>query len=174
MEEYMKMDGKALFGDSIPKVTEDVDVLLKQNLWYHKLKELTPFKYCETDDPMKDRFMFQGEEIISLSEEERDDYFNNLALALFELPIYQNCKLLNSSLNMLRTMFEQRKDLLDNFNKILICGKGNMQEVYITLKFMRNKFKMLTNSNILKYSGDSDKNFTYEIKKHYDYLVKDR
>lgn len=83
MEEYMKMDGKALFGDSIPKITEDVDVLLKQNLWYHKLQELTPFKYNETDDPMKDRFMFQGEEIGSLSEEERDEYFNNLALALF-------------------------------------------------------------------------------------------
>ena len=41
----MKMDGKALFGDSIPKVTEDVDVLLKQNLWYQKLKELTPLHY---------------------------------------------------------------------------------------------------------------------------------
>lgn len=71
-------------------------------------------------------------------------------------------------------MFEQRKDLLDNFNKILICGKGNMQEVYLTLKFMRSKFKMLTNSSIMKYQGDSDKTFTYEIKKPYDYLVKDR
>lgn len=49
-----------------------------------------------------------------------------------------------------------------------------MNEVYVTLKFMRNKFKILTNSNILKYSGDSDKNFTYDIKKPYDYLVKDR
>lgn len=75
---------------------------------------------------------------------------------------------------MLRTMFEQRKDLLDSFNRILICGKGNMQEVYITLKFMRAKFKMLTNSNILRYQGDSDKNFSFEIKKPYDYLVKDR
>ena len=71
-------------------------------------------------------------------------------------------------------MFEQRKDLLDNFNKILICGKGNMQEVYLTLKFMRGKFKMLTNSNILKYQGDSDKSFTYEIKQPYKYLEKDR
>ena len=75
---------------------------------------------------------------------------------------------------MLRTMFEQRKHLLDNFNKILICGKGNMYEVNVTLKFIRSKFKMLTNSNIMKYTGDYDKNFTYEIKKPYDYLVKDR
>lgn len=71
-------------------------------------------------------------------------------------------------------MFEQRHDLLDNFNKILLCGKGNLQEVYLTLKFMRAKFSMLTNSNIIKYEGDSDKAFSFDIWKPYDYLVKDR
>jgi len=34
-------------------------------------------------------------------------------------------------------MFEQRKELLDYFKAILICGKGNLNEVYLTLKFMR-------------------------------------
>lgn len=169
-EEYMKMDGKALFGD-ITKIAGDVDVLLKENLWFNKLQELTPFSQTNDPEEKKNRFMFQSDLALP---EERDEDFNNLVLALFELPVYQNYKLLNSSLNMLRTMFEQRKDLLDSFNRILICGKGNMQEVYITLKFMRAKFKMLTNSNILRYQGDSDKNFSFEIKKPYDYLVKDR
>jgi hypothetical protein len=49
---------------------------------------------------------------------------------------------------MLRSIFEQRKQLIDNFQTILICSKGNLQEVYLTLKFMRNKFQMLTNLNI--------------------------
>jgi hypothetical protein len=35
-----------------------------------------------------------------------------MVLAIFELPVYQNHKLLNSSLIMLREMFEQRKDLI--------------------------------------------------------------
>ena len=75
---------------------------------------------------------------------------------------------------MLRGMFEQRKDLLENFKKLLICGKGNLQEVYLTLKFMRAKFIMLTNSSIVNYQGESDKSFTYDIWKPYDYLVKDK
>lgn len=75
---------------------------------------------------------------------------------------------------MLRIMFEQRKDLLANFKKMLICGKGNLYEVYLTLKFMREKFNMLSNSNIKHYQGDADKSFPYELKKPYDYLIKDR
>lgn len=46
--------------------------------------------------------------------------------------------------------------------------------MYLTLKFMREKFQMLANTNIEKYEGDSDKSFPYEIKKPYDYLIKDR
>lgn len=33
---------------------------------------------------------------------------------------------------------------------------------------------MLANNNIEKYQGDADKSFPYEIKKSYDYLIKDR
>lgn len=55
---------------------------------------------------------------------------------------------------MLRSIFEQRKELLNNFQKILICGKGNLNEVYLTLKFMRNKFQMLTNLNIESYTSN--------------------
>jgi hypothetical protein len=71
---------------------------------------------------------------------------------------------------MLRSIFEQRKELVDNFQSILICGKGNLQEVYLTLKFMGNKFQMLTNVNILKYKEDAG--FSYAIWKPYDSLIK--
>jgi len=37
------MEGKALLGDVVKKVTEDVDIILKENVWLNKLKELTPF-----------------------------------------------------------------------------------------------------------------------------------
>ena len=53
---------------------------------------------------------------------------------MFELPVFENHKLLNASLKMLREMFEQRKDMIDKFKRILICGKGNLSEVYTTLK----------------------------------------
>ena len=75
---------------------------------------------------------------------------------------------MNSSLRMLRTMFEQRKDLLDYFKAILICGKGNLNEVYLTLKFMREKFNMLNNFNIKNFQDDSDERFPYAIWKPYD------
>jgi hypothetical protein len=78
-----------------------------------------------------------------------------MVLSLFELPIYKNHKLLNSSLMMIRSMFEQRKDVIDNFKSILICGKGNLYEIYDTLKYMRLKFNMLTNINITKYKDIS-------------------
>lgn len=39
---------------------------------------------------------------------------------------------------------------------------------------MRAKFIMLTNSSIVNYQGESDKSFTYDIWKPYDYLVKDK
>ena len=57
-------------------------------------------------------------------------------------------------------MFEQRKDLIENFKRILICGKGNLQEVYLTLKFMRGKFENLNDQNIMNYTGDDDPHFS--------------
>ena len=85
-----------------------------------------------------------------------NEHFNDIVLSLLELPVYQDYKLLNSSLVMIRSIFEQRKELLENFKAILICGKGSLLEVYMNLKFMRSKFEMLNNLNILKYNGDFD------------------
>ena len=104
-------------------------------------------------------------EIASIKEAEEitelvDKHFRFFVVGLIELPIYQNKKLLNSSLKILRTMFEQRKDLIENFKRILICGKGNLQEVYLTLKFMRGKFENLNDQNIMNYTGDDDPHFS--------------
>ena len=54
------MDGKAIFGDSIKQISDNQEVLFKDNVWCNKLRELTPFKYEETDEPKKDRYLFQG------------------------------------------------------------------------------------------------------------------
>lgn len=74
-----------------------------------------------------------------------------MVLSLLELSGFKDEKVMNSSLRMMRMMFEQRKDLLDYFKAILICGKGNLHDVYLTLKFMREKFNMLNNFNIKNF-----------------------
>ena len=71
---------------------------------------------------------------------------------------------------MLRAMFEQRSDIIESYKNILICGKGNLNEVYFNLKFMRNKFAMLNNNIILQYDGNASKAFAYAIFKPYDHL----
>jgi len=53
---------------------------------------------------------------------------------------------------------------------MLICGKGNLNQVYMTLKFMRNKFDILQNHSILKFDGNVNKSFPYAIWKPYDHL----
>jgi len=91
-----------------------------------------------------------------------------MVLALLELPVYKDNKLLSSSLRMLRYFFEQRKDLIEQFKGILVCGKGNLLEVYMTLKYMRDKFEILTNQNILDLKSFQDTDYEYFIKKPYD------
>jgi hypothetical protein len=73
-------------------------------------------------------------------------------------------------MTMLRAMFEQRSDLIENYKSILICGKGNLNDIYITLKFMRNKFAMLQNDTIGKFDGHANKAFPYAIWKPYAHL----
>ncbi|CAM6004639.1 unnamed protein product [Sphagnum balticum] len=141
--------------------------MLKENIWYNKFKELTPFGYKgPIDDMSKDRYLFQGDGNPGAGS------FDSMVLALFELPVYNNDKLLSSSLRMLRWIFEQRKDLIDQFKGILVCGKGNLLEVYMTLKYMREKFDMLTNQNILRIKSDRDESFSYFINKTYDSMEK--
>lgn len=70
-------------------------------------------------------------------------------------------------------MFEQRKDMIDMFKRLLICGKGNLLEVYLTLKYMREKFNMLTDFNIVKYKGMDDSQFPFSLLQTFDSGVKE-
>lgn len=103
----------------------------KVNIWCNKFKELTPFEHKPSPNLSKNRYLFQG------SPDQPVPNYDNMILSLLELPVYKNDQLLNSSLRMLRLMFEQRKDLIEQFKGLLICGKGNLWEVYQTLKYMR-------------------------------------
>lgn len=107
----MKMDGKAILQDFIDKISDNEEVMMKEQIWNNKLKEMTPFQYSFSEDPQKDRYFFQGD----FEVEDKEKLFNDIILSLSELPVYQNHNLLNSSLVMLRGIFEQRKDLLKNF-----------------------------------------------------------
>ncbi len=135
--------------------------MLKEYIWYNKIRTMIPLVYEKTEEPDKDRDLFKNS----------DDYpMSNIVLSLFELSSYLNKNLLNNSLKMLRAMFEQRSDLIRSFKDLLICGKGNLNEVYSNLKFMRNKFAMLKNDTIIGYDGIENKSFAYAIFKPYDHL----
>lgn len=105
------MDGKAILQEFIEKISDNEEVMMKEQIWNNKLKEMTPFKYDFSEDPQKDRYLFQGD----IDIDDKEKLFNDIVLSLSELPVYQNHNLLNSSLVMLRGIFEQRKDLLKNF-----------------------------------------------------------
>ena len=88
---------------------------------------------------------------------------------MFELASYGNCSLLKNTLIMIKNMFQQRKSLITNLKAIIICGKGNLFQVYKTLKFTRTKFDILSNPEILK---TIDGLFDYKFWKPYDHEVK--
>lgn len=143
-EEFYKIFGTNILGE-IKKVSEDQDLMLKEYIWFNKIRTMIPLVYEKTEEPDKDRDLFKHTP---------EDYpLDNIVLSLFELSGYLNKSLLNNSLKMLRAMFEQRSDLIQSFKDLLICGKGNLNEVYSNLKFMRNKFAMLKNDTIIRYDG---------------------
>lgn len=134
----------------------------KVNIWCNKFKELTPFEHTpDTQNMSKNRYLFQG------TGGKEVPNFNNMILGLVELPAFKNEHLLNSSLRMLRMMFEQRKDLIDQFKGLLICGKGNLEEVYQTLKYMREKFETLATPNVLTINEPRQEDQIYFIDQQY-------
>ena len=162
-EEFYKIFGMNILGE-IKKYSEDQDMMMKEFLWYNKIKTMIPLDLKELgDETDRDRDLFK------LSEQQ-DFPFNKIVLSLFELSGFQNKTLLNSSLNMLRAMFEQRSDIIDAYKSLLICGRGNLSEVYMNLKFMRNKFAMLKDDTINKWDGTASKAYAYSIFKPYDHL----
>ena len=165
-QEFHKNEYDLLLGEDVQKISEDQDIMLKVNIWCNKFKELTPFEHANVDDMSKNRYLFQG------TGQKDTPSFDSMVLALLELPAYNNENLLSSSLRMLRLFFEQRKDLIDQFKGILVCGKGNLLEVYMTLKYMREKFEILTNQNILGLKSFQDPDYEYFINKPYDSMEK--
>lgn len=151
--------------------------MLKENIWFNKLKKMIPIqlKRAEGSGSLELSTEIDMEQFDQPSGGDRNlfkysDSFDTIILSLFELSGYQNVNLLNSTLTMLRVMFGQRRDLIENFKEMLICGKGNLNQVYLTLKFMRNKFDILQNHSILKFEGHVNKCFPYAIWKPYDHL----
>ena len=104
-EEFNKNEFSAILGD-VRKISEDQDIMQKVNIWCNKFKELTPFEHTPSPNLSKNRYLFQG------SSDQPVPNYHNMILALLELPVYKSDHLLNSSLAMLRLMFEQRKDLI--------------------------------------------------------------
>ena len=101
-EEFYKVQSSSLLGN-IKKISEDQDIMLKDYLWYNRMRTMIPLMADRTGEPDKDRDLFRDSEEYSL---------DTIVLSLFELTGYKNKNLLNSSLNMLRAMFEQRHDLI--------------------------------------------------------------
>ena len=162
-DEFYKIFGMNILGQ-IKKYSEDQDMMMKEYLWYNKIKTMIPLEAIgDGEESDKDRDLFK------LSEHQEFP-FEKIVLSLFELSGYQNKNLLNSSLNMLRAMFEQRSDIIDAYKNLLICGRGDLAEVYKNLKFMRNKFAMLRDETIDKWDGAASKAYAYSIFKPYDHL----
>ena len=57
--------------------------MLKETIWYNKLKEMTPFSYEKTEDPMKDRYFFQREPDHEDEEPDHNEDFKIILLSLF-------------------------------------------------------------------------------------------
>lgn len=59
-EEFYKIFGTNILGE-VKKYSEDQDMLMKEYLWYNKIKTMIPLEYDETvEDPDKDRDLFKN------------------------------------------------------------------------------------------------------------------
>lgn len=96
-EEYYKIFGTNILGE-VKKFSEDEDMLMKNYLWYNKIRTMIPLEYDQQiEEPDKDRDLFKYAQ--------EDFPPPKIVLSLFELSGYYNKNLMNSSLNMLRGMY---------------------------------------------------------------------
>ena len=58
--QYVKNERKSIFEGLFKRMTDNKEIIFKEEIWFNKLKEMTPFSYQPTNDPMKDRYLFQG------------------------------------------------------------------------------------------------------------------
>lgn len=93
-------------------------------------------------------------------------------MALLEVSEHQDFKMLNSSMLLLRKIFNQREDLINNFNNVVLCSKGNFYEITTKIREMKYKFNMLRDPEILNYNEENAKSFPFSIWKVYDQTTK--
>lgn len=80
------------------------------NLWINKMRELTPIEKEQVETKQK-RYVF-----------DRFDHIKDVFLALMELSEYRNYELMNYGLLILSRIFGQRKDLINNFENVIIVA----------------------------------------------------
>lgn len=94
-------------------------------------------------------------------------------MALLEVSEHQNSSMLNSSMLLLRKIFGQREDLIQNFNNIVLCSKGNFYDITVKIRKMKQKFNMLREAEIINYCEATAKNFQYSLWRPYDQTIKE-
>lgn len=114
------------------KHKKEPDLLENSNLWINKMRELTPIER-ETVEKTKKRYLF-----------ERFGHIREVFLALMELSEYRNYELMNFGLLILSRIFGQRKDLINNFENVIIVAEGNFNKLSKkSREEIRSKLKFL-------------------------------
>lgn len=74
---------------------------------------------------------------------------------------------------LLRKIFSQRTDLIENFNNVVLCAKGNFYDITTKIREMKYKFTMLQDPEILEMKDGLTKGQPYPISKAYDQTTKE-
>ncbi|KAM3129578.1 hypothetical protein pb186bvf_018329 [Paramecium bursaria] len=86
-----------------------------------------------------------------------------LKVLFSELTVFYNPNLLKYSLQLLNRIYGQRRELLFNFDKILIVFKGHTLKLSVASRITRKKLLSLNDQNILKATLENQKEFNIFI-----------
>jgi len=101
------------------------------------MQELTPIEKEQVEQKAK-RYLF-----------DRFDHIKDVFLALMELSEYHNYSLMNYGLLILSRIFGQRKDVINNFENVIIVAEGNFNKLSKkSREEIRSKLKFLEIPNI--------------------------
>lgn len=130
-EAFFESDEEGLLLKQKSKTVQHKEIILNERIWLNKLKELTPTDREDQSGECK-RYFFN-----------KIENFDEIVMALLEVSEHQDFKMLNSSMLLLRKIFNQREDLINNFNNVVLCSKGNFYEITTKIREMKYKFNML-------------------------------
>lgn len=120
------------------------------------MRELTPIEREQVDTKSK-RYLF-----------DRFDHIQDVFLALMELSEYHNYELMNYGLLILSRIFGQRKDLINNFENVIIVAEGNFNKLSKkSREEIRSKLKFLEIPNIRELTREKDEKEAIRIWKPY-------